>query len=120
MKSPARSLQPDPAVAKGVARLAMLKELTWHYVIRRPALATQQAGQKKIIEGLFKIYSDALARGDFNLIPPWFKVDRTALQTDAQIARMSGDIISTLTDGQAHLQYLRLNGIAPGSIRDWI
>jgi dGTPase len=34
----------------------MLKQLTWHYVIRDPALATQQHGQRRIIKGLFEMF----------------------------------------------------------------
>jgi dGTPase len=100
--------------------ITMLKELTWCYVIRRPALAIQQQGQRKIIESLFDFYFEALEDKKFDRIPPWFKVNPESLKKEADNARIAADIVSSLTDGQAHLQYLRLNGISPGSIRDWI
>jgi len=39
--------------------VAMLKELTWVYVIEAPDLASQQERQRRVIEGLFSIYWDA-------------------------------------------------------------
>lgn len=34
----------------------ILKQLTWYYVIRNPALATQQAGQRNLIRELFRTF----------------------------------------------------------------
>lgn len=34
----------------------ILKELTWHYVILRPSLTTQQAGQMHVIRSLFNVF----------------------------------------------------------------
>ena len=45
--------------------ILMLKELTWTYVIQAPSLASQQHGQRKIIENLFSEYCTA-ALGDIN------------------------------------------------------
>ena len=39
--------------------VAMLKELTWIYVIEAAELASQQEGQREVINGLFSIYWDA-------------------------------------------------------------
>jgi dGTPase len=41
------------------AEVDVLKELTWRYVIERPALASQQHGQKKVIRELFETFMDA-------------------------------------------------------------
>jgi dGTPase len=38
----------------------MLKQLTWHFVILNPSLATQQHGQTLVINGLFDVYKEAL------------------------------------------------------------
>ena len=45
------SVDIDPQYEKQVT---MLKELTWHYVINAPSLATEQHGQRKVIRGLFE------------------------------------------------------------------
>ena len=37
----------------------LLKQLTWYYVIKNPALASQQAGQRKIIRDLFAEFRKA-------------------------------------------------------------
>ena len=41
------------------SEVAMLKELTWEYVITNPALTTQQVGQRRVIRDLFSTYKDA-------------------------------------------------------------
>ena len=100
--------------------IAMLKELTWHYVIQSASLATLQFGQRKIIRDLFEIYADAVSdKKKRNIIPPWFALPDQLPTKDSEIARLAADIVSTLTDRQAHVQYMRLKGITPGSIRDW-
>src|SRR5205085_4547448 len=46
---------PRPSIhiqTKQRAEIFMLKQLTWHYVIKNPALATQQHGQTTIIRTL--------------------------------------------------------------------
>jgi len=49
------------------AEIFMLKQLTWHYVIKNPALATQQHGQKLIIRQLFNAFYKAGTRKDLNI-----------------------------------------------------
>ena len=99
----------------------ILKQLTWHYVILSPALTTQQHGYKKIIKGLFEVYSNAISDGDTKLIPTWFRFDpKPAGRNNRTIARTAADIVSSLTDAQALKYYQRLSGIAPGSLRDWM
>ncbi len=100
--------------------IAMLKELTWNYVIQSASLATLQFGQRKIIRDLFEIYSNAVSdKKKRNIIPPWFSLPDPLPSKDSEIARLAADIVSTLTDRQAHIQYMRLKGMAPGSVRDW-
>lgn len=41
--------------------VAMLKELTWDYVLNNPALATQQEGQRRMIRTLFRVFGKASA-----------------------------------------------------------
>jgi dGTPase len=101
----------------------ILKELTWHYVILSPALATQQHGYREVIRGLFKVYTTAITDRHIEIIPTWFKFDVKAAQKqkdDKQTARTAADIVSSLTDIQALMYYRRLMGVSPGSLRDWI
>lgn len=49
------------------AEIFMLKQLTWHYVIKNPALATQQHGQRVIIRQLFDAFYNAGTRSDPNI-----------------------------------------------------
>jgi dGTP triphosphohydrolase len=39
--------------------VTVLKQLTWHYVIKNSPLETQQCGIRRVIEGLFKAFMDA-------------------------------------------------------------
>jgi len=94
--------------------IAMLKQLTWHYVILTPSLATQQYGLQKIISDLFNIYKDDK---EFRLVPSWILCN---LEDDVSHERKVADIISSMTDAQAIQMHQRLTGAHPGSIRDWI
>lgn len=51
-----KSLSINPEYRKEVA---ILKELTWTYVIEAPTLAMQREGQKRIIGCLFEVYKTA-------------------------------------------------------------
>ena len=111
----------------------MLKELTWHYVIHNPALATQQVGYRKIVTTLFRRLFSAAAstRRDLAVFPPQFREALTNLNaatrnergdlSDAgykDVARIILDVISSMTEKQALRMYGRLEGIDPGSILD--
>lgn len=117
--------------------LAMLKQLTWHFVIDDPSLATAQRGQCAVIEGLFnelisaagsaKRLSDRLrlptqlreflnlARNDRDTVGAVGGDDRLL------IARAVVDYIASLTEHQAVSLYQRLTGATPVSALDaWI
>ena len=112
-----RFVKIDPNLA---AEVTMLKELTWHYVIRDPGLATQQEGQRHIIRGLFETYFDACEGGRLHLLPPRYR--EIALQNrDADCddtehrVRLVCDIIAGMTEQEAVAMYHRVKGIVPGS-----
>lgn len=48
----------------------LLKSLTWTYVIEAPALAAQQAGQRKIIETLYHYFVESAAT-NVHVLPAW-------------------------------------------------
>lgn len=113
-----RYVEIDPQM---VSEVTMLKELTWHYVIRDPSLATQQEGQRAIIRGLFRVYFDACCESRrWHLLPPRFQeVARTggadAKDNDELKYRITSDLIAGMTEQQAVAMYHRFNGVAPGS-----
>jgi dGTPase len=120
----------DFAVIEDQARkeVAILKELTWHYVIHNPALATQQHGFRTIVRVLFEILFESATKDNLNVFPPMF---REALQSELQthlsgptearhaaVARIILDVISSMTEQQALRMFGRLTGGSPGSVLD--
>lgn len=106
------------------ALVALLKELTWYYVINRPALASIQAAQKSIIKSLCDKYTDAsVNKNDWSVFP---KAARTKLEqgpgdsrgpaADAARARIILDLVAGLSDAQAYELHRRFMGAIPGSL----
>jgi dGTPase len=77
----------------------ILKQLTWHYVIRRSDLATLQHGQKAMIQSLFNAYKVAIEKKKWELFPVGFA---QLIRSNGQIppARWAVDYISGLTERQ--------------------
>jgi dGTPase len=116
LRNPQNDSQPrvfiDPEAHKEVI---MLKQLTWHYVILNPALATQQNGQQRLIRTLFTTFNHAARRNEFKIFP--FAI-RDQLQTacdNAGKTRIVLDYIASMTERQAHNLCLKLIGQSPGS-----
>jgi dGTPase len=105
---------------KILQEITLLKELAWTYIIDGPALAAMQHGQRKIIETLFQYLADAAeARKwqNFSLgIATQMVRDEALWKTAESRLRLVADIISGLTENQAIDLYLRLTGVAAGSI----
>jgi dGTPase len=80
--------------------VAMLKELTWEYVITNPALTTQQIGQRRVIQGLFTTYMDAASSSSQQTIFPAIYQDylREVGDDRHRQARIVADLISSLTE----------------------
>lgn len=105
-------------------QIRMLKQLIWFYVIRNPQLATQQRGQRRIVERLFCDFLHS-ARGTKTLLPPsqrdllirWEK-NRTDDEKDEARIRVALDAVCSMTEPQAIAMYNRLVGVVPGSVRD--
>jgi len=111
----------------------MFKQLTWHYVINDPALATSQQGQRRIIESLFSTLMEWVEREEANggatyKLPTRLR-DLYALaqheqgnecysDSEAKRARAIADYISSLTENQAVDLHERLTGTAQHSILD--
>lgn len=107
-----------------LTQVALLKELTWVYVIDNPALAGHQYGQRKIIRTLFEIFFDAAKTRNWVLFPPQFREEaEEVLQSQGHIsparcARLVADTIASMTDQQALRLYQRLTGQSQGSVLD--
>jgi dGTPase len=103
------------------AEIFMLKQLTWHYVIKNPALATQQRGQQRIIRELFDAFFDAGTKNPNidlfpvsvrELLPP---LPATTTRDKQDLARTVLDLIASLTEEQAIAVHHRIYGVALGS-----
>jgi dGTPase len=111
------SLQVDPNIT---AELTMLKQLTWHYVIVNPALATQQYGQRKVIRDLFSTFRVAAdSNGGRVLFPFAFRelLEKAGSGDSASNmrTRIVCDYIAGMTERQALALHLKLTGVRPGS-----
>lgn len=109
----------------------LLKELIWKYVIESPGLATQQAGQRRVIRELIEMHI-----ADPELLPHHY---RELLETGTvgcedirgiaftgidltQIAkiRLAADYVSSLSEPHAIALHTRLTGVELGRLRDFV
>jgi dGTPase len=113
-------------------QMKFLQRLVWYYVIQNPRLATQQAGQRQIVEGLFREFLNASEpdrqgrpRNRY-IIPPAVERD---LEFVLQITgddqyrarlRLAADAVCSFTDAEAVAMSHRLRGSAPGSVMDLV
>jgi dGTPase len=106
--------------------VSLLKELTWRYVIERPALAAQQHGQRAIIRYVYNVFMDAAARPKSMSILPLRTAEQvrsamaTGSDTPALRARFVMDAICAMTEDEVLRLYARLTGHSMGSVRDSI
>jgi dGTPase len=99
--------------------IAMLKELTWQFVIINPALTTQQYGRERLIEDLFTIYFEAIQNGKINIFPPRVQEEIEEEEPNQEIhLRLVADTISSMADQEAYRTHGRLMGYSPGSVLD--
>lgn len=117
--------------------IRLLKELTRKYVINSRSLVTQQHGKRQVIADLFNILMKAFETYKSDKKNP----EETILSEDHQNqrekiaktlsqhrirsrraidARLTADIISSLTDAEALALHKRLTGINPGSVLDLV
>lgn len=98
-------------------QLDLLKSLTWTYVIESPALATQQAGQRLVVESLFNYYHEAIKTTP-HALPFWAQRLAPQAEDSAERSRLACDIVASLTEAQAVAVFGRITGSNPGSILD--
>ncbi len=100
--------------------IAILKQLTWFYVIEAPSLAIQQAAQKKMVEYLFGVFLEECRRQPNHLLPPYYQERLSEIPTQEPdrhhgMKRMVADLVAGITEAQAVALYQRLNGMVTGS-----
>jgi len=116
--------------------IKLLKDFTKYYVHRNRPLVTQQHGEQRIIENLFKFFlgaadpprsddEDRLSLSWFEILPKDYQelYDEEALRHPDMPsrhlhARIVSDVISQLTDNEAYKLHARLIGAGLGSIMD--
>ena len=97
------------------AEVAVLKELTWFYVIKRPSLETLHQGQSRIIRRLHRIYVSTARSNDLSIFPA---AQRDQLREAPADLRLVTDFIAGLTEEMAYELHYRLTGESKGSILD--
>jgi dGTPase len=92
------------------AEVAVLKEMTWFYVIRRQDLATVQDGQRRIVRDLCERFWRAAKDGERHLFPWLEQESLERANTDSLKARVVCDFIARLTEARAIVLHQRLLG----------
>lgn len=104
-------LRRDPNVELEVA---MLKELTWVYVIEAASLASQQAGQRRVIRRLFELFEEAVHKQRYHLFAPYYRHEILGAADDKMRRRILIDMIAGMTESQATAMFKRLLGVDVG------
>lgn len=99
--------------------VAVLKDLTWFYVIERPSLAILQRGQRRVVSELFDRYLEAVKSKELRLFPAAHAERlRQEFVTEAAKVRVVVDLLASLTEPAALEVYQRMSGITTGSLLD--
>ena len=99
-----------------IREVAILKELTWIYVIEAPSLTSQQFGQRRVVETLFDVYMNAASPTASKLFPVYYRdmIDEAG-HDEREIRRAVIDLIAGMTEAQALTMFRRLTGVSVGS-----
>jgi dGTPase len=104
----AKSIEINPEYEKEVA---ILKELTWTYVIEAPNQGLQREGQRSVIRRLFQVYSDAISSPKtWTIFPPYYRDELKVASTVADRKRTVVDLIAGMTEPQAVEAYRQVIG----------
>lgn len=97
----------------------MLKELTWHYVMRSPALTAQKRGQVQMITTLFETFHAAALSpnpADWDIFPFGYRERLETTGSTEERSRIVIDLIASMTEPQAMQMYQRLTGTSQSSM----
>lgn len=96
--------------------VAILKELTWTYVIEAPALAAQRVGQQAVISRLFEVYAAAAESDEkWGLFPNYYRDVLKERPSRNQVIRLVVDLIAGMTEPQAIATFRQFNGAWPST-----
>ena len=99
--------------------VAVLKGLTWQYVISGQALTTQRFGQRQLISSLFNLLVEAASsQKEWTVFSPVVQGELAKCDTQDQRLRVVADVIASMTERQAVDLHLRLKGLNLGSALD--
>jgi dGTPase len=94
--------------------VAILKELTWTYVIEAPSLALQRQGQREVISRLFEVYSEAAeSTAEWSIFPAYYRDELEIANTVSKRKRLVVDLIAGMTEPQAIEEYRHILGAWP-------
>lgn len=116
--------------------IELFKQLTWHYVIHEPTLATLQLGHERVVHGLFDRLTGWLSRadkaGETHRLPRRLRdlyvvttkepgLEAYSGNPESRRARAVADYIASLTESQAIDLHERLEGVGAHSVLDpWL
>ena len=98
------------------SEVTLLKELTKYYVIEHPKVVSVRAGQRRMLEELFKIYMEVIGSSkasDRALLP---QATRDRLGSGDGPQRLAADLLASMTERQVVQTYQRLMGFVPGPV----
>lgn len=109
--------------------IAVLKDLTTHFVIESPSVQKQRYGQRRMIRTLFDIYLTEATlptrpgkkrRDNLQVFPPLYQEFLESVdQTDTRaIKRHIADLISSMAETQVVDTFQKLTGLSQGSVVD--
>lgn len=103
-----KTIEVNPEYEKEVA---ILKELTWTYVIEAPSQGLQREGQRGIIKRLFEVYSVAAASSKtWSIFPPYYREELKEAGSVAEKTRTVVDLIAGMTEQQVVDAYRQVIG----------
>jgi dGTPase len=108
-------LSKEPRVEREVA---LLKQLTWRFVISNPILSTHQHGQREVIRQLFLLYFRELRRGNTSVFPLRVRNEAALPTNNQERARFVVDVIASMSEVAVLHTHQRLTGINLGPLED--
>ena len=132
------SVKVDPTINGGLDiddelenEIEVLQYLSKYYVFQDSALVAQQHGHRELVKELFQTLYEATESDDYkHMIPAPFdeklemietgEIDYNDIDDETLRARVTADIVASMTEQQAMEIYERITGQSPGLVTDRI
>jgi dGTPase len=113
----------EPKDDRTKREIAILKQLTWCYVIEAQSLALQQHAQSHVVKSLYKVFLQEARKQPSTLLPAYTRerlqeLEKGGTLNAATRSRAVVDLVAGMTESQALAVYQRLFGISVGSPLD--